>query len=83
MNGSTEAEQRFVLAHELEPSVPTQERNALFMDSRTHFNTDNYEAGSRHLRDGASGSETLWIFEHPRSDDQAAGPSDRIRRKIT
>ena len=39
----TEAEQRFVLAHELGHLFLHKKANAIFMDSKTQFNTDKYE----------------------------------------
>ena len=50
----TEAEQRFVLAHELGHLFLHKKANAIFMDSRTQFNTDKYEREA----------DTV-IFEHP------------------
>ena len=39
----TEAEQRFVLAHELGHMFLHKRANAIFMDTRTQFNTDKFE----------------------------------------
>ena len=39
----SEAEQRFVLAHELGHMFLHKKANAIFMDTRTQFNTDNFE----------------------------------------
>ena len=40
----SEAEQRFVLAHELGHMFLHKKANAIFMDTRTQFNTDKFEA---------------------------------------
>ena len=39
----SEAEQRFVLAHELGHMFLHKKANAIFMDTRTQFNTDKFE----------------------------------------
>lgn len=39
----TESEQRFVLAHELGHMFLHKKANAIFMDTRTQFNTDKFE----------------------------------------
>ena len=39
----TKAEQRFVLAHELGHMFLHKRANAIFMDTRTQFNTDKFE----------------------------------------
>ena len=39
----SEIEKRFVLAHELGHMFLHKKANAIFMDTRTHFNTDKYE----------------------------------------
>lgn len=41
--GLSEAEQRFVLAHELGHMFLHKKANAIFMDTRTQFNTDKFE----------------------------------------
>ena len=71
----TEAEQRFVLAHELGHLFLHKKSNAIFMDSRTQFNTDKYEREAD--TDGTSGSG-LRDLRSPRSDDRPAGPFDRL-----
>lgn len=41
-----DSERRFVLAHELGHMLLHKKANAIFMDTRTHFNTDTYEEES-------------------------------------
>ena len=39
----SDIEKKFVLAHELGHMILHKKSNAIFMDTRTHFNTDKYE----------------------------------------
>lgn len=39
----SEAEKKFVLAHELAHMILHKKSNVIFLDSRTHFNTSKYE----------------------------------------
>lgn len=39
----SDCEKRFVLAHELGHMILHKKSNAIFMDTRTHFNTNKYE----------------------------------------
>lgn len=39
----SDIEKKFVLAHELGHMILHKKSNAIFMDTRTHFNTDRYE----------------------------------------
>ena len=60
----TEAEQRFVLAHELGHLFLHKKANAIFMDSRTQFNTDKYEQEADTFAMELLVPDSV-IFEHP------------------
>ena len=60
----TEAEQRFVLAHELGHLFLHKKANAIFMDSRTQFNTDKYEREANTFAMELLVPDSV-IFEHP------------------
>ena len=57
-------EQRFVLAHELGHLFLHKKANAIFMDSRTHFNTDKYEREADTFAMELLVPDSV-IFEHP------------------
>ena len=59
-----EAEQRFVLAHELGHLFLHKKANAIFMDSRTQFNTDKYEREADTFAMELLVPDSV-IFEHP------------------
>ena len=71
----SEMEKKFVLAHELGHMVLHKKSNALFMDTRTQFNTDKYELEADQFAINLLLSDEI-LLEYQRQDFS----SDQIAR---
>ena len=68
----SEAEQRFVLAHELGHMFLHKKANAIFMDTRTQFNTHRYELeANKFAMDFLVGDDTLSEYQECTIDQLA------------